>query len=50
VIADDQLRGRTINLGAGERGVGIQLAADDAVAALDARFADVTDPEPDGRR
>jgi Cys-tRNA(Pro) deacylase len=50
VIADDQLRGRTINLGAGERGVGIQLAADDAVAALDARFADVTDPEPAGRR
>jgi len=46
VIADERLRGRTISLGAGERGVAIQVAADDAVSALDARFADVTDPEP----
>jgi hypothetical protein len=46
VIADERLRGRTISLGAGEHGVGIQLTADDAVSALDATFADVTDPEP----
>ena len=46
VIADERLRGRTISLGAGERGVGIQVAADDAVPALDGSFADVTDPEP----
>ena len=47
VIADERLRGRTISLGAGEHGVGIQLTADDAVSALDATFADVTDPEPE---
>jgi Cys-tRNA(Pro)/Cys-tRNA(Cys) deacylase len=46
VIADERLRGRTIGLGAGERGVGLRVAADDAVAALRAAFADVTDPEP----
>ncbi|MEU4242836.1 YbaK/EbsC family protein [Actinoplanes sp. NPDC026619] len=42
VIADERTRGRTINLGAGERGVGLQVAADDAVAALQGTFADVT--------
>ncbi|AGZ43090.1 aminoacyl-tRNA deacylase [Actinoplanes friuliensis] len=46
VIADERLRGRTINLGAGERGVGLQVAADEAATVLDATFADVTDPEP----
>src|SRR5690242_16468035 len=46
VIADDRLRGRTIGLGAGERGVALQVAADEAGKALDATFADVTDPEP----
>jgi Cys-tRNA(Pro)/Cys-tRNA(Cys) deacylase len=50
VIADDRLRGRTINLGAGERGVGLQVSADAALAALDGTFADVTEPEPAGRR
>ena len=45
VIADERMRGRTISLGAGERGVALRLAADDAVAALDAQWADVTDPE-----
>lgn len=48
VIADERMRGRTINLGAGERGVGIQLTAEDAASALDATFADVTDPESPG--
>jgi Cys-tRNA(Pro) deacylase len=42
VIADGRTRGRTINLGAGERGVGLRVAADDAVAALEGTFADVT--------
>jgi prolyl-tRNA editing enzyme YbaK/EbsC (Cys-tRNA(Pro) deacylase) len=45
VIADERMRGRTVNLGAGERGVGLQVRADDAVAALHARWADVTDPD-----
>lgn len=44
VVADETLRGRLISLGAGEHGVGIRLTADDAVAALGATFADVTDP------
>ncbi|MFI5934327.1 aminoacyl-tRNA deacylase [Actinoplanes sp. NPDC051494] len=44
VIADERLRGRTINLGAGERGAGLRLAADDAVTALGGTWADVTDP------
>jgi Cys-tRNA(Pro) deacylase len=47
VIADERLRGRTVSLGAGERGVALRVAADDAVAALDGTFADVTDPEPE---
>lgn len=46
VIADERLRGRTVSLGAGEHGVALRLAADDAVAALGATLADVTDPEP----
>jgi Cys-tRNA(Pro) deacylase len=46
VIADERLRGRTVGLGAGERGLGLEVAADEAVAALGATFADVTDPEP----
>ena len=43
VIADASTRGRTISLGGGERGVGIQVAADAAVAALGGTFADVTE-------
>jgi prolyl-tRNA editing enzyme YbaK/EbsC (Cys-tRNA(Pro) deacylase) len=46
VIADERLRGRTVGLGAGERGVGLEVDADEAGAALGATFADVTDPEP----
>ena len=46
VIADERLRGRRISLGAGERGVGLEVDADAAVADLGGRFADVTDPEP----
>ncbi len=43
VIADSRTEGRTINLGAGERGVGLQVPADHAVAALGGTFADVTE-------
>jgi Cys-tRNA(Pro) deacylase len=43
VVADERARGRTINLGAGERGVGLRVAADDAVAALAGIYADVTE-------
>jgi Cys-tRNA(Pro)/Cys-tRNA(Cys) deacylase len=43
VIADEQLRGRTVTLGGGEHGIAVQLAADAAVAALDATYADVTE-------
>jgi Cys-tRNA(Pro)/Cys-tRNA(Cys) deacylase len=46
VIADERLRGRTISLGAGEHGIGLEVAADDAVRVLGGAFADVTDPEP----
>jgi Cys-tRNA(Pro) deacylase len=46
VIADERLRSRTINLGAGERGTGLEVAADEAIPALNGTFADVTDPEP----
>ena len=45
VIADELNRGRTINLGAGERGAGIRVDADAAVTALGGQYADVTDPE-----
>src|SRR3954452_6302584 len=43
VVADALTQGRTFNLGAGEHGVGLQVAADDAVKALGGTFADVTE-------
>ncbi|MFI6760108.1 aminoacyl-tRNA deacylase [Micromonospora sp. NPDC050417] len=46
VVADERIHGRKITLGAGERGVAIALAGDDALTALDATVADVTEPEP----
>jgi len=36
--------GQVITLGSGEPDVGVRVAADDAVAALAALVADVTDP------
>jgi Cys-tRNA(Pro) deacylase len=47
VIADERIRGRRISLGAGEPGVAIEVAADDAVPVLGGSFADVTDPSPE---
>ena len=43
VVADERLRGRTISLGAGEHGVAVALAADDAVRSLGATLADVSE-------
>ena len=47
VIADERIRGREITLGAGAHGVAVAVSADEAVAALEGAFADVTDPEPE---
>lgn len=43
VIADERVRGRAITLGAGEHGVAVAVSADEAVAALEGAFADVTE-------
>ena len=44
VVADERLRGRTVTLGAGAHGVAVAVDADEAVAALTGRWADVTEP------
>jgi Cys-tRNA(Pro) deacylase len=44
VIADERIVGQTISIGAGAHGVAATVAADDVVAHLGARVADVTDP------
>ncbi len=46
LIADERMAGREVSLGAGAHGVTVIVDADDALGALDARIADVTDPEP----
>jgi Cys-tRNA(Pro) deacylase len=46
VLVDERIRGRLITLGAGEHGVAVALDAGAALAAVDAAYADVTDPEP----
>jgi Cys-tRNA(Pro) deacylase len=43
VIADERIRGRRVSLGAGQRGVAFLVEADDAVAAVQGTYADVTD-------
>jgi Cys-tRNA(Pro) deacylase len=43
VIADERVSG-TISLGGGEHGVGIALAASEAIRVLHAQVADVTEP------
>lgn len=45
VIADARMAGRQITLGAGEHGCAIAVAADDALAVLSARVADISDEE-----
>jgi Cys-tRNA(Pro) deacylase len=42
VIADEAIVGRTISMGGGAHGVGITVAADDAIGALGATVADVS--------
>ena len=46
VVADERLRGRTVTLGGGAHGVAVAVHADAAAIALDAPYADVTDPAP----
>jgi Cys-tRNA(Pro)/Cys-tRNA(Cys) deacylase len=48
VIADDRIPGRRITLGTGEHGAAVVLDADEALAALKATVADITDPDPRG--
>jgi Cys-tRNA(Pro)/Cys-tRNA(Cys) deacylase len=45
VIADERVAGRTITLGAGAHNVAVAVDADQAVRALNATVADVTDSE-----
>ena len=45
VVADEQVRGE-VTLGAGAHGVAVAVDAAAVVAALGARVADVSDPEP----
>jgi Cys-tRNA(Pro)/Cys-tRNA(Cys) deacylase len=46
VVADSAMVGHEVTLGGGAHGVAVKLQADDAIAALDAQVADVTEPEP----
>ena len=46
VFADERLIGREVSIGGGAHGVAAALLADDAITALGATVADVTDPEP----
>ena len=46
VIADERLAGREITLGAGQPGLAVAVDAGQAVRALDATVADISDPEP----
>ena len=48
VVADERLLGRRVTLGAGAHGVAVAVDADEAIRALSAQVADVTDPEPAG--
>lgn len=45
VIADERVRGRQITLGGGEHGRAVAVDADEALLALGASVADVSDPE-----
>ena len=43
VVADAAIRGRDISMGGGGHGIGVNLAADDVLFALDATVADLSD-------
>jgi Cys-tRNA(Pro) deacylase len=45
VIADERVTGRTITLGGGRHGLALAVDAEDAITALQAQVADVTEPE-----
>src|SRR5215207_9545570 len=45
VVADQRLLGRTVTFGAGRPGLAVAVGADAALRVLDARIADVTEPE-----
>ena len=45
VFADQRIAGREVALGAGGHGVAVIVSADEAIAALGAQVADVTEPE-----
>ena len=45
VIADERVQGRRITLGGGAHGVAVGLDADEALVVLEARVADVSEPE-----
>jgi Cys-tRNA(Pro) deacylase len=45
VVADERIAGRQVTLGGGEHGVALLVDADDAVRALGATVADVTDDD-----
>jgi Cys-tRNA(Pro)/Cys-tRNA(Cys) deacylase len=46
VIADERMRGREVTLGTGDHGMAVAVDADQAVDALGALWADVTDADP----
>src|SRR5579862_7180512 len=50
VIADQRVRGHEITLGAGEHGLALAVDADQALQALNASVADISDPEPQPTR
>lgn len=45
VVADERVLGRTVSIGAGGHGVAATVSGNDLVRVLEARVADVTDPE-----
>ncbi len=45
VVADERVRGRLITLGTGEHGVAVAVNADEALHAMRATVADVTEPD-----
>ncbi|YAL84628.1 aminoacyl-tRNA deacylase [Dermacoccaceae bacterium W4C1] len=42
VVADADIRGRTVSLGAGEHGAAVTVSGDEVIRALDAQVADIT--------